>query len=112
MSGSSGANFRSGSGGYRRFDAEDRGDHNRGGIGSRRDRHPLGRAGGASSEGGVPIDFAVKRHAGATYLFAAAMREGEASAAFSVPNTRDARVELLGEGRAIDAVGGRWENRF
>ena len=66
----------------------------------------------ASSEEGVPIDFVVKRHAGSTYLFAVAMREGETTATFTLPGTGDARVEVLGEGRTIEAVGGKWEDRF
>jgi hypothetical protein len=66
----------------------------------------------ASSQEGVPVDFAVKRHAGSTYLFSVAMREGETTATFTVPGTGDARVEVLGEGRAIEAVGGKWEDRF
>jgi hypothetical protein len=72
-------------------------------------------AGGArvtSSQAAVPIDVAVKRHAGRTYLFAVAMREGEATASFSLPDTGDARVEVLGEDRKIEAVGGHWQDRF
>jgi Beta-galactosidase len=72
-------------------------------------------AGGASvssSAEGVPVDFVVKRHDGGTYLFSVAMREGETTATFTVPGTGDARVEVLGEGRAIEAVGGKWEDRF
>ena len=66
----------------------------------------------ASSKEGVPVDFVVKRHAGGTYLFSVAMRDGETTATFTVPGTGDARVEVLGEGRTIEAVGGRWEDRF
>jgi Beta-galactosidase len=72
-------------------------------------------AGGASvtsSAARVPIDFAVKRHSGRMYIFAVAMREGEATATFQLPDTAHARVEVLGEGRTIDAQKGRWEDRF
>jgi hypothetical protein len=72
-------------------------------------------AGGASvtsSEERVPIDFVVKRHAGRTYLFAVAMREGEATASFALPDAGLARIEVLGEGRTIAPVGGRWRDRF
>ena len=72
-------------------------------------------AGGASvapSDERVPIDFVVKRHGGRTYLFAVAMRDGETKATFMLPDRGDARVEVLGEGRTIEAVGGRWEDRF
>ena len=66
----------------------------------------------ASSPERVPIDFMVKRHAGRTYLCAVAMREGEAMATFRLPGQGNARVEVLGEGRTIQAVGGQWEDRF
>jgi hypothetical protein len=66
----------------------------------------------ATSEAGVPIDFAVKRHSGATYLFSVAMRDGETTATFKLPGGADARVEVLGEGRTIEARGGTWEDRF
>jgi hypothetical protein len=65
-----------------------------------------------SSEERVPIDFVVKRHAGATYLFAVAMRGGDAKANFTLPGMGEARVEVIGEGRSLDAVGGKWEDRF
>jgi hypothetical protein len=66
----------------------------------------------ASSKEGVPVDFVVKRHAGVTYLFSVAAREGETTATFTVPGTGDARVEVLGDGRSIEAVGGKWADRF
>ena len=66
----------------------------------------------ASSKEGVPVDLVVKRHAGQTYLFSVAMREGETTATFTVPGTGDGRVEVLGEGRTIEVVGGKWEDRF
>ena len=66
----------------------------------------------ASSDERVSIDIMVKRHAGRTYLFAVAMRDGEATATFGLPVRGDARVEVLGEGRTIRAVGGRWKDHF
>lgn len=65
-----------------------------------------------SSDEKVPVDFMVKRHSDATYLFSVAMRDGETTAAFTVPGTGDARVEVLGEGRTIEAAGGKWDDRF
>jgi hypothetical protein len=65
-----------------------------------------------SSRKQVPIGFVVKRHSGRTYLFAVAMRGGEATAAFTLPRQGDARIAVLGEDRTIDAVGGKWEDRF
>jgi hypothetical protein len=66
----------------------------------------------SSSQERIPIDFAARRHAGRTYVFAVAMREGDAKATFQIPGAGDARVEVLGEGRMIDAKRGRWEDRF
>jgi hypothetical protein len=66
----------------------------------------------ASAEARVPVDFVVKRHEGRTYLFAVAMREGATKASFSLPETRGARVEVLGEDRTIEAAGGTWSDRF
>lgn len=65
-----------------------------------------------SSRADVPIDFAIKRHGGKTYLFAVATRDGEASAAFRLSETGKVRVEVLDEGRTIEAAGGRWQDRF
>jgi Beta-galactosidase len=75
-------------------------------------RDVAGGASVASSEERVPIDFVVKRHAGRTYVFAVAMRDGQATATFRLADRGDSRVEVLGEGRTIEAVGGRWEDRF
>jgi hypothetical protein len=66
----------------------------------------------SSSKEGVPVDFVVKRHGGRTYLFSVAMREGGTTATLTLPGTGDAPVEVLGEGRTIQAVGGKWEDRF
>jgi hypothetical protein len=66
----------------------------------------------ASSEGRVPIDFVVKRLAGQTHLFTVAMRDLETTGTFRLPDQGNVRVEVLGEGRTIEAVGGRWEDRF
>jgi hypothetical protein len=71
-----------------------------------------GQAGVESSDDRVPIAAMLKRHAGSTYLFAVAMRDGEATSSFSLPGTANSRVEVLGEGRTIVAVNGRWEDRF
>lgn len=66
----------------------------------------------ASSEPGVPVDFIVRRHQGRTYLFAVAMREGATTATFTLPESRGARVEVLGEDRTIEAADGKWTDRF
>jgi len=65
-----------------------------------------------SSREQVPVESVVKRHSGQTYVFAVAMREGETTATFTLPGRGGARVEVLGEDRTIDAVGGKWQDRF
>src|SRR5262249_806743 len=69
-------------------------------------------AGVTSSRPEIPIDLGVKRQGGRTYVFAVAMRDGETTGSFSLAGTGRARVEVLGEGRTIDAAGGRWEDQF
>ena len=59
----------------------------------------------ASSEERVPIDFVVKRHAGRTYLFAVAMREGETTATFTAAGR--GRCPSRGAGRGPDDRGRR-----
>jgi hypothetical protein len=66
-----------------------------------------------SSDVRVPIDFVVKRQGGATYLFAVAMRAGEARATVSLPGmSRGAVAEVLGEGRTIPIVDGTFQDGF
>ncbi len=67
----------------------------------------------ASSAKDVPIDILARRHKGETYVFAVAMREGETTGTFTLPGAKgDDRVEVLGEGRTIEAKGGTWTDRF
>ncbi len=66
----------------------------------------------ASSQQNVPVHFAVKRAGGATYVFAVAMRPGATQATFTLADTADATVEVLGESRSIKAQGGTWNDRF
>ena len=66
-----------------------------------------------SANDAVPIALAAKRHGGATYVFAVAMREGETRAAFTVPGLQGKRkVEVLGEGRALEARDGKFDDAF
>ena len=73
-------------------------------------------AGGAkvvSSSADVPVAAMTKRHGGATYVFAVAMRAGATTAAFTVAGAAEgAAVEVLGEGRSLKAAGGKFEDRF
>ncbi len=65
-----------------------------------------------SSNANVPIKMMMKQHDGKTYLFVAAMREGETNASFTLPNFGNARIEVLDENRQIDVKNGQWADRF
>jgi hypothetical protein len=66
-----------------------------------------------SSSGEVPIDLMVKRHGGATYLFAVGMRNGPARGTFTVRGMRgEASAEVIGEGRRVSLRDGRFEDDF
>jgi len=73
-------------------------------------------AGGAVAESGnkdVPLDLMVKRHKGATYVFAVAMRDGKTRADFQVRGLPGKAVaEVLGESRTIAVDGGRFADDF
>jgi hypothetical protein len=67
----------------------------------------------ASGEEKVPIDLMVKRHDGATYLFAVGMRNAPTRGAFTVPGLpAKAVAEAIGEGRRIVVEGGRFADDF
>lgn len=54
-----------------------------------------------------------KRHRGATYLFAVAMRGSATTASFSVVGLAGEKsVEVLGENRTIPAQGGSFKDHF
>ena len=62
---------------------------------------------------GGPIATMVKRHGGATYIFAVRMDPGPAKATFQVRGVAGkAEVEVLGEGRRIAAEDGRFVDEF
>jgi len=66
-----------------------------------------------SSDPRVPIDFVVKRHGGATYLFAVAMRDGQVTADITVRGApAGAAAEVLDEGRRIPLVDGKFSDGF
>ena len=66
----------------------------------------------SSSDESVPIAWTVRRHDGATYLFAASLREGPTTATFRLPGGADASVEALDEARTLEAPAGAWSDRF
>lgn len=61
----------------------------------------------------VPVEAIVKRHGGATYVFAVAMRPGETHAECRVAGlSGKPRVEVLGEDRRIDITDGVFRDTF
>jgi hypothetical protein len=67
----------------------------------------------ASSVGTTPIDVMVKRHGGATWLFAVAMRPDATTGTFQldrIPAT--ASAEVLGESRTLTVSGGSFQDAF
>jgi hypothetical protein len=66
----------------------------------------------SSSREEIPVDFVLKKKDGQSYLFAAAMRDGQTTASIALTGAGDGQVEVLGEGRTLDVTGGRWQDRF
>ncbi len=61
----------------------------------------------------VPVEAMVKRHEGATYVFAVAMRDGKTRATFRVAGvTGTATAHVLGENREITANDGALQDTF
>lgn len=66
-----------------------------------------------SSDGAVPIDTMVKRSAGATYVFAVAMRDGATSGTFELfAHGSATMVQVLGEDRTLPVVEGSFTDAF
>ena len=66
-----------------------------------------------SSAPDVPVAAMVKRHGGATYVFAVAMRGAKTRATFAVAALpASAKAEVIGEDRTIEAAGGKFEDDF
>ena len=66
-----------------------------------------------SSNPDVPIAVTCRRHDGATYVFAVSMRSGATKGTFDVAGLTGAgRVEVIGEGRSIECVDGKFVDEF
>ena len=66
-----------------------------------------------STNPAVPVALMVKQHAGTTYLFAVAMREGTTTAKFTLPGAAGTQQwEVLGENRTIAGQDGSFQDRF
>jgi hypothetical protein len=67
----------------------------------------------ASSDPAVPVEAVAKRRDGVTYVFAVAMRDGTTTATFTVAGmTGRAKVEVLGEDRAVELNDGVFKDEF
>jgi hypothetical protein len=64
----------------------------------------------SSSNTAVPVDLMVKNHAGTTYIFAVAMRDGSTTATFTSPS--GSNVEVLGENRSLAINNGKFSDQF
>ena len=61
----------------------------------------------------MPIDILVKRHGGATYIFAVNMRDAPAKGKFAVNGIGEsAQAEVIGGDRKIQVIGGKFEDDF
>src|SRR5262249_50221939 len=61
----------------------------------------------------VPVEAVARRHGGAGYVCGVGMREGKATATFTVAGVRGrARAEVLDEGRALDVTDGVFRDTF
>ena len=67
----------------------------------------------SSSDPQVPVAAMLKRHEGASYLFAVAMRSGDTTATFTLKGLAGEKpVEVLGEDRSVRARGGAFSDAF
>lgn len=65
------------------------------------------------ADDGAPVAALARRHAGAWYVFAVAMRDRPARARFELAGLRgEAQVEVLGEDRTLRARDGSFEDAF
>lgn len=66
----------------------------------------------SSSNAAVPVDLLVKRHDGALYVFAVAMRPGATTATFQLRDPQAGQVEVIGESRTLSVDAGKFEDSF
>ena len=67
----------------------------------------------SSSDPQVPVAVMLKRHEGASYVFAVAMRSGETTATFTLQGVAGEKtVEVLGEDRSLPARDGAFSDAF
>jgi hypothetical protein len=67
----------------------------------------------SSDNSAVPVASMVKKHAGATYVFAVVMRGEATTATFTLQDLKGKRtVEVIGENRAVTSQDGVFTDRF
>ena len=67
----------------------------------------------SSDDENIPVAVMMKRHEGATYLFAVAMRAGTTGATFAIPGLEGQKtVEVLDENRTLASANGVFVDRF
>ncbi len=64
-----------------------------------------------SSSKDVPVEMTIRRHKGATYVFAVCMRDAKATAIFKIAGVAG-EAEVLGENRRIAVEDGVWRDEF
>ena len=65
-----------------------------------------------SSNTGVPVDILVKHYEDTLYVFAVSMREGTATATFTINGIQDGEVTVIGEDHEIIISNGMYEDLF
>jgi hypothetical protein len=66
-----------------------------------------------SSSAEVPVEAMLRRHSGAVFIFAVGMRPGQATATFKIAGlAQKAQVEVLDEGRTLEARDGVFSDTF
>jgi hypothetical protein len=67
----------------------------------------------SSDNRAVPVASMVKKHAGATYVFAVAMRSGKTTATFTLQGLAGEKtVEVIGENRTVTSRSGVFRDSF
>jgi len=62
--------------------------------------------------GNTPVDFIVKQYGGATYLFAAGMRDSATVKLFTLTGLADTTIEVIDEGREMLLIDGQFPDEF
>jgi hypothetical protein len=66
----------------------------------------------ASNDPEAPVAVTSRKHAGATYVFAVAMRPRGCEPTITIPGVKTATAEVLGESRTVPVRGGKLTDRF